>query len=188
MPIKHINLQISDTGLTVCARIQRESDSKWYKDSDGSFTAYDQSNVVVLTEDAQVKRKYSWSGGDSVVWPDGRYYVYAFKQVGGSPDDDNDEPVGDGVVAISDDEEVTNDVLDDGLTLIKGLLGINCVLDDFTYDGNGKATAGNMYIYDGPGRIATHESPAGGPGLLKKIIGTAVITGGNTTKLTRTEA
>jgi len=70
------------------------------------------------------------------------------------------------------------------ITLIKGSLGFNCVLDDFLYDGNGKATAGIVYIYDSAVNAQTHDKSTG---LLKKINGVAVITGSNTTKLTRTE-
>lgn len=185
MAIKYINLQTADTALTIYARIQRESDGLWYKNSDGSFAAYAQANVVVLTEDTNVKRKYSWSGGDSVVWPDGRYYVYAFKQVAGSPDDDADETVGGGVIVISDDEEVTNDILDDELTLVKGLLGLNCVLDDFSYNSQRKATVGNIYIYNSPANTNTHDKSTG---LLLRVDGVAVVDpGGNTTKLTRVQ-
>ena len=78
--------------------------------------------------------------------------------------------------------------LDAEIILLKGAVGFNVVLDDFVYDINGKGTAGNMYIYDGPSRIATHVSPGGGPGLLKKILGVAVITSENTTFLSRKEA
>lgn len=70
------------------------------------------------------------------------------------------------------------------LTIVKGLLGVNCVLDDFTYDGNGKATAGNLYVYNSVANANNHDKSTG---LLKKIVGVAVISGGNTTKLTRTE-
>lgn len=184
MSVKYIKLLIDDTGLIVYSRIQRESDGLWYKNSDGTFAAYAQANVVALAEHADVKRTYSWNGGGSAVWPDGRYYVYSYKQIGGSPNDDNDEPLGSGVLVISDDEEVTNDVLDDELTLVKGLLGVNCVLDDFTYDGNGKATAGNLYVYNSVANANNHDKSTG---LLKKVVGTAVISSGNTTKLTRTE-
>ncbi|MFQ5647249.1 MAG: hypothetical protein ACE5GM_09985 [bacterium] len=72
------------------------------------------------------------------------------------------------------------------ITLIKGALGFNCVMDDFVYDINGKATSGNVYIYDSVANALGHVA-GGGPGLLKKIEGVAVITSGNTTKLTRTE-
>ena len=75
--------------------------------------------------------------------------------------------------------------LDAEITLIKGALGFNCVLDDFVYDGNGKATGGNLYIYDSAANANTHDKATG---LLKKIAGVGVITAGNTTKLTRTEA
>lgn len=75
--------------------------------------------------------------------------------------------------------------LDSEITLIKGALGFNCVLDDFTYDGNGKATAGNLYIYNSAANAQTHDKSTG---LLETINGVAVITAGNTTKLTRTEA
>lgn len=74
--------------------------------------------------------------------------------------------------------------LDAEIALIKGALGFNCVLDNFSYDVNGKATAGTLYIYDSAANAATHNPPTG---LLMKINGVAVITGGNTTKLTRTE-
>lgn len=75
--------------------------------------------------------------------------------------------------------------LDAEITLIKGLLGFNCVLDDFFYDSNNKATVGNVYVYNSAANAQTHDKSTG---LLLKIIGVATISGGNTAKLTRTEA
>lgn len=79
--------------------------------------------------------------------------------------------------------------LDDAIKLIKGLAGVNMVLDDFSYDLNSKAKLGNAYLYATAGQTATHESGAGGPGLIAKIEGVALIApDGNTAKLTRSVA
>lgn len=74
--------------------------------------------------------------------------------------------------------------------IIRGLLGANCVLDDFSYDGNKKATVGNVYAYDTAANAAAHVKGAGGgSGLLLKVVGAATIDGaGNTTMLKRTVA
>lgn len=73
--------------------------------------------------------------------------------------------------------------LDAEITLLKGLMGVNCVLDDFVYNTDGKATVGNLYIYNSVANANIHDKSTG---LLLRIDSVATITGGNTTKLTRT--
>lgn len=109
MAIKYINLQVNETGLDIYARIQQESSGNWYDDNDGSFGGYVEENVVDLDEDTNIKQKYSWNGGNAAIWPDGRYYIYSYVQVGSVPDDNNDEAVGIGLIVISADAEITLD-------------------------------------------------------------------------------
>lgn len=78
----------------------------------------------------------------------------------------------------------SGDVMDD-FQLIKGLLGVNCVLDDFSYDSKRKATLGNIYVYNSAANANLHD----GTGLLLRVNGVAAISPSwNTTKLTRVEA
>lgn len=115
MAAKQINLQHNETGVTLYARIKQEASGNWYNPGTGTFVAFGSSGVVSLTEDANVKYLYSWTGGNGEGWPDGRYYVESYKQVGGSPDPDNDEPVGSGVLVIENDAEVSLDVVENDL-------------------------------------------------------------------------
>lgn len=159
------------TGLTGAqlnmAVLMRISDGKYY---DGAAWQTTKTNLPVVEQDA-------------VNSPGEYYYVSPFL-----PEDEY-------IVTVDTPEAVNvplkgeikaGDYIDD-FQLIKGLLGANCVLDDFFYDENDKATAGNIYVYNSAANVVTHVSPDGGPGLLLKIIGVATITFGNTTKLVRTE-
>lgn len=77
----------------------------------------------------------------------------------------------------------------DDLTLIKGALGFNCVLDDVVHDGDLKTTDINMYIYNTPANAAAHViGGGGGTGLLKKITGTAIVVDKMTTFFSRIES
>lgn len=109
MATKYINLQINETDLDVYARIQQESSGNWYKNSDGSFGAYDEVEIIDLLEDSNVNQKYSWNGGNAAIWTDGRYYIYSYNQIGSAPDDNNDEAIGIGLIIISADAEITLD-------------------------------------------------------------------------------
>jgi hypothetical protein len=143
MAVKYINLQFEDTGLTVYARIQQESSGNWYDPASGEFDAYVEADVISLAEDVNVKRKYSWSGGDSVIWIDGRYYVYVYKQVGGSPDDDNDEAIGSGSLIIQNDKE-----LDEGDIL--ALLDNKYVINESTSE---------LWVYNAGGDTVIKKYP-----------------------------
>ncbi len=78
--------------------------------------------------------------------------------------------------------------LDVDTMIVKGLLGVNMVLDDFSYNSKKKATIGNIYIYDTVANANAHVS-GGSSGLVAEIDGVAVVDAdGNTTKLTRTVA
>lgn len=76
--------------------------------------------------------------------------------------------------------------IDIDIMIVKGLLGVNSVLDDFSYDANKKATVGNVYVYDTVANASAHDGVTL-TGLVFKLEGVAVVgADGNTTKLTRT--
>lgn len=97
---------------------------------------------------------------------------------GGSVDEHLDD-----IQAITDNHPTD---LESEINFIKGALGFNAVLDDFTYDGNGKATGGTLYIYNSRANALINGQSAA-TGLIFKQAMSAVIISGNTTKLTRTD-
>lgn len=68
------------------------------------------------------------------------------------------------------------------MALVKGALGWNSVFEA-TYDENNKATLGDVYIYDSKANAQLNNKATG---LLTKIEGVAIVSGLDTTKLTRT--
>jgi hypothetical protein len=102
---------------------------------------------------------------------------------GGSPATGSVDKHLDDIQAITDNHPAD---LESEINFLKGALGFNAVFDDFTYDGNGKATGGTLYFYNSRANTLANGKSAA-TGLIFKQAMAAVITAGNTVKLTRTD-
>lgn len=149
MATKQVKFPYPTTGLTNYIRFQNES-GNYYDDGDGTFKAYAEANVVAMTEHVDQKQLYEWEGGGgggAKVWPDGLYYGYIYQQVGGAPDDDNDQVIGEVLIPIVGDAEVSHDILGGDLKLLKALSSKNNKMFDTSYDGDGNLTAATIRGY-----------------------------------------
>lgn len=145
MATKQVKFPYPTTGLTVYIRLQ-DSAGDYYDPGDGTYKAYDEAHVAVMTEHASQKQLYEWED-DTFAWADGLYYGYIYQQVGGSPDDDNDQVIGEVLIPILDDAEVSPDILGGDLKLLKALSSKNNRMFDTSYDGDGNLTAATIRGY-----------------------------------------
>ncbi len=82
--------------------------------------------------------------------------------------------------------DVSGLALSADMVYLKGALGFNAVLDDFTYVGN-KATAGTLYMYDSRANALANDKSAATGLLFKQTLSAVVDGNSDTTKLTRTD-
>jgi len=82
------------TGATVYAIIRREADGYYLNDADGAFANAPADPYLSLTEDATIAGYYEVSESRTA-WEMGRYKVFIYNQVGGTPAPATDAPIAD---------------------------------------------------------------------------------------------
>lgn len=107
---KKISVPHNVTALTIYAIIRREIDSYLLNNADGVFGVSPANPYLALAEDSIIKSLYEVIE-NRTAWNDGRYYIVAYKQIGGSPAPVSDTMIAAGHYAIKDDTEVYQDVL-----------------------------------------------------------------------------
>ena len=104
--IKRIQIPWSETGVTLYAVIQRQSDNYFLNDADGAFAAAPSDKYVSFTENSVTLGLYEIEESRTV-WTNGDYTVTAYKQLGGSPALATDLICGVGEMVMVDDHEST---------------------------------------------------------------------------------
>lgn len=106
MAAKKISLFHSATGKTVYCVVRRAADGYLLDDADGSFSAAPADAYLSLAEDAVIKGLYEVEESRAI-WTAGKYEIFAYSQVGGSPAPVADSMIGAGELHIQQDAEVS---------------------------------------------------------------------------------
>lgn len=103
--VKLIQVPWSETGVTLYAIVERQSNSYLLNDADGAFAAAPVDPYVAFTENATMAGLYEIKESRTA-WANGVYTVTAYKQIGGSPAPLTDLLVGTSTMTIVSDTEV----------------------------------------------------------------------------------
>lgn len=107
---KKISVPHNETAITVYCIIKRNVDGYLLNDADGTFGSSPADPYVSFTEHSVIKGLYEVTE-NRAVWNNGRYFIVAYKQIGGSPVPTNDTVIAAGDYIIKNDSEVYVDDL-----------------------------------------------------------------------------